>query len=403
MLLTGVTLSLILACVLGMPRPPVLALPACVAPRDRSLATEAFEVKYGRSPDRLDLLSFLAELYLARNRLDDAIACFDEIPTTHPEYGAMARFQQGRTLLTLHRAAGAERQFRTLIAAEETAPRLPTRYLLDARQRLRHILEVELRFEERQPLVTLLVQRGEADHFETVVSCFPSHLRWNGDDAVRWLEEFHAADPDDRLIRIALGRYRTGQGRLDEARTLLEGVMQQFPHDLWATACLIACLREADDGAAADRLIESLPPLASSDPWLLMLRRGAHALEHGQLEAAQAAYDMLLAADRTNTEAWQKLAMIARLRGDEPQRVRAVTVAAGLSRIQNHIGKGIQRPEDPNSFLDVADVCFEIGFDLEGWILTRFARRLAPEFPRTLRLLELHPEPTAAAAPAEDS
>src|SRR5262245_29552721 len=89
-------------------------LPANVTARDYQLAREGFEVKYGRRADRVDVLSYLAELQLSRDRLADAVACFEQVPTSHPQYGRMARFQQGRTLLTLHRAPEAEWQFREL-------------------------------------------------------------------------------------------------------------------------------------------------------------------------------------------------------------------------------------------------------------------------------------------------
>jgi tetratricopeptide (TPR) repeat protein len=380
-------------------------LPPGITQRDYQLASEAFEVKYGRKADRIDVVSYLAELQLSRDRLADAVACFELIPTSHSQYGRMARFQQGRTLLTLHRAPEAEQQFRELIELEEVSPKLEPKYLVDARQRLRHILEVELRFEERKPLLAGMVERGEADHFETIVYCFPSHLRWNGHDAVKWLEEFHAQNPSDRLLNIALARYRTGQGKVEEARKILQPIVQQSPAsptspngsptspksglDRWATAALIACLKESGETDAADKMIETLPPQASTDPWLLLLQRGNYALDKGDHDIAAIAYAELLSQDPTNTEAWQKMALIERLRGNEAKRLRAVEVAAGLSRIQNHIGKGIQRPEDPNSFMDVADVCAEIKFDTEALILTKFAQKSAPDHPRVVAMIKL--------------
>jgi tetratricopeptide (TPR) repeat protein len=366
-----------------------IALPSVVTRAEYDRAQEAFELKYGRPANRLDVMSWLAEWNLSKQRPSEAIACFGEIPTSHPQYGRMARYQQGRTLLALDRAVEAEEQFRELISAEESAPAIEPRYLVDARQRLRHILEVELRFEERQQLLAGVIGRGEADHFELIVFCFPSQLRWNGDDAARWLEEFHRVNPSDRWLNIALGRYRTGQGKLEEARGLLEGIVRQSPSDLWATAALVACLRESDDADAADRLIEALPPQSPTDPWLLLLQRGSHAIERGRADDAARAYEQLLAQDRTNTEAWLKTATISRMQGNVEKQQRAVAVAAGLSRIQNHIAKGIKKPEDPNSFLDIADLCVEIDFDTEAGILTRFAEKLAPDNPRVLSMLNL--------------
>ena len=113
---------------------PRRSLPGTVSEKEYRLAEEAFEVRYGREANRVDVMSWLAEWYLAHDRQHDAIQCFAEIDTSHPEYGHMARYQQGRTLLGLHQAPEAERQFRELIAAEAMTPRIETRYLVDARQ-----------------------------------------------------------------------------------------------------------------------------------------------------------------------------------------------------------------------------------------------------------------------------
>src|SRR5690349_14822039 len=59
-------------------------LPNVVKPGEYRLAMEAFEARYGQRADRIDVLSYLAEFYLSRNRPSDAVACFAEIPLTHP-------------------------------------------------------------------------------------------------------------------------------------------------------------------------------------------------------------------------------------------------------------------------------------------------------------------------------
>lgn len=165
-------------------------LPPSITAREYQVAAESFELKYRRKPDQLDVLSWLVEWYLGHDLLPLAVDCFAAIPTTHPQYGRMARYLQGRTLLELNRAVESEQQLRELIFLEETSPTIKPQFLVDARQRLRHLLEVSLRFEERQQLLRGVVARGEADHFELLVFCFPSHLRWNGPTAVRWLERF---------------------------------------------------------------------------------------------------------------------------------------------------------------------------------------------------------------------
>ena len=360
------------------------SLPPGVSARERELARRTFHQRQGRQPDRFDLLHVLAESYSTAGRLTDAVDCLGQIPTSHPLYGRMARYQQGRTLLALHRAADAERQARELIDLEEAAPELKPELLINLRQGLRHILEVELRFEERQALLKGVVERREATGFEIFAACFQSHLPWNGSQALQWIEEFHAADPQDPHIRIALGRYLTGRGKLLEARHMLEQVSRERPRDLQAAAALIACLREADAAEEVDRLTAALPPQSPQDPWLLLHQRGLHALENGQGKEAAAAYEQILQVDRTSNQAWQGLARASLLLDDAPRRSHALKMATGLGRILSKLAKGIDLPSDPNSFLEVADVCAEIGLDKEGWILTRFARQLDPRNPRAL-------------------
>ena len=356
--------------------------PDVVTSGDVERAREMFDLRYGRKGNRLDLLSWLAEWYLTRDRQADAVQCFAAIPTSHPQYGRMARYQQGRTLLTLHQAAEAEAQFRELIAIEETSPQIEPRFLIDARQRLRHILEVELRFEERQRLLTGVIARGEADDFETIAYCFPSHLRWNGPDATKWLEEFHDADPDDAKINVALGRYRMGQGKMGEAREILEAVVGDRPDDLWAMSALIACLSEADDPDELSRRVEALPPQSDDDPWLLLVQRGRYAIQNGQLEKGIAAFELLLKQDRTSTEGWSGLLSAISAIKDETRRKQILQMTAGVGRIQNNLGKIFRRSDDPESYLSVIELCEEFGFDNEGWLLSQFVRKMAPGNPK---------------------
>src|SRR4051794_3159669 len=75
-----------------------------ISQKDLDRAKESFKLKYGRTANRVDAFSWLAESYLSRGRTADAILCFSKIPTTHPAYGHMARYQQARALLSLHRS-----------------------------------------------------------------------------------------------------------------------------------------------------------------------------------------------------------------------------------------------------------------------------------------------------------
>ncbi|MDB5345598.1 MAG: hypothetical protein JWP89_3975 [Schlesneria sp.] len=379
------SMSLLLLAAIYYVRNPVgPGLPAEISAPEYRRAREAFELKYRKVADQIDVLSWIAERKLASNDPADAIPCFAAIPTSHPKYGHMARYQQGQILLKLHRAVEAEQQFRELIAAEEATPVLEPRRLINARGNLRHILEVELRFEERQRLLTGVVERREEDAFEAVVYCFPTVLRWNGPESILWLEQFHAAGPHSPWLEIALGRYRTGQGRLDEARPILERIYQEQPTNLWAAAALIACLQECGDLDRAAELLEKLPPQSEDDPWQLLTLRGSFALQNGNADVALAAYEQMLQQVRTCTEAWQGLAQAAQLKNDIERRTKALGMVAALGRIQNHLGKPLQNAADPNSFLDVADLCGEYNLLREGALMVRAAIQRAPQNERVL-------------------
>lgn len=368
----------------NVPQSP--AIPAVATSKEIEIARRSFESQYGRAADRDDILSWLAEWFQARHRPADAVRCFAEISTDHAQYGRMARYQQGCNLLELHRAVEAEAQFSELITREEQEPSISPKFVIDARQRLRHIMEVELRFEDRQALLKGVIERKEADSFETIAACFPSQLRWNGVQAIQWIEEFYAAEPTERAIRVAMGRYLTGQGKLPEARTLLEEVVREFPDDLRATSALIACLKEADAAEEADRLIAALPPISEHDSWPLLLQRGAYALQNGQPQAALEIYERVLRLDRSSGEAWQGVANAARLLGNASRRAEASKIAAGLGRLQNHIGRAVRTVTDPEAYIEIAEVCAEIEFNPEGRLVIELALKLAPKNERAIAL-----------------
>jgi predicted Zn-dependent protease len=359
-----------------------VTLPALVTPREHQMALRSLKARDRRTPKRTAVLFWLAERYLESQRPADAIKCFAEIPTDDKEYGRRARFQQGQALLGLHLAVDAEQQFLTVLEIEEADPQLESRFLVSARQQLRHILEVELRFEERHALLQTAVQREQATAYEVIASLFPSQLRWNDSTILELLEEFYAADPSQPVLRTAVGRLYTVQGRLAEARLLLEGVVREHPDDLRAVAALIACLREADETDEMDRRLAALPALSNTDPWLLLLERAANAIRKKQPNVAAEIYEKVIQQNHTSPEAWQGLAQATRLMADTNRREKAIQMLSRLGNIQTLISKGLQKPSDPNSFLDIADLCDQTDLNHAGRILTKYAYKLDPQDPR---------------------
>lgn len=384
-----------------MSRPIEVPLPSVITQDEYDWARTAFRRKYGRTGDRYEVLFFLAEALLERQRPKEAVECLSLIPTSRPKYGRMSRFLQGWALLGLYRAVEAENHFREVISLEEASPTIKPEFVIQARQRLRHILDVELRFEERHRLLQGVIDRNEDHEFESAAACFPSLGTWNGPDAILWIEHFYAQNPESLDLKIALGRYRTSQGRLQEARQLLEEVVQECPRNLSAVAALIVCLRESDEIDELQQIFQKLPPQSRDDPWELLMQRGMNAIQEGKAEAAKAAFELLLEQDRTCAGAWHGLGQAAQLLGDMPLRKKSLDMGIALGRIRNNLGKTAQAANDPNSYLDIADLCSEVSLYREGAVMTRCAQRLAPTNKRVVaavslfrqRLADTHEEP----------
>lgn len=296
---------------------------------------------------------------------------------------------EGVALVSLFRAVEAEKQLREVIALEEASPTMKSAYLIHARQRLRHILEVEIRLEERQEMLRGVINRGEDVSFEPVAGCFPNLIRWDGPDAVQWIEHFQASNPENAELNIALGRYRTQQGKIKEARQILEKVVQENPANLSALAALMACLREDDDPDELARIFKMTPPRSPQDPWQMLLQRGTQEIEEGHHQEAIACYEQMLKQDRTCAEAWKGLGQAKRLAGDDAESKKALQRAADLARIQSQLGKTVQDSANPDSFLDVADICAELNLNREGAVMTRCARILDPKSERAAAAVNL--------------
>jgi enediyne biosynthesis protein E4 len=366
-----------------VPPPP---LPAGVERDEYDLAADAYRDRYGTRPERLDVLSWLGESYVAQRRFDEAVSCFHEIPSSHPKYGRAARYLHGQVLLELDRAADAERQFRELISLEESSPSLPHDQLVDASKRLRFILEVELRFEERQELLRGVVTRGEAEPFELAAFCFPTQLRWWGSDAAGWLDEFLAKTPDDPTLQLALIRFRTAQGRLDEARTLFEQYLPNHPQDPATLAAGLTLYRQQDDAPAFDRLARSLPSPSPADTWGLRYWRGRIARERGDFEAALRELLALVRDVPAHAEAWRELVEVTRLAGRERLRDVAAKRVQVLGGIANRLGLALPKPREPRAWIEIAQLCDEGGLAPEARLVASYALTLQPGDQRLVQL-----------------
>jgi tetratricopeptide (TPR) repeat protein len=356
------------------------SLPAGVSPDDYDAAAQLFSGHYGHNPDRIDVLSLLAE-QAVQDAPETAVACFEEIPDAHPLYGHSARLQQGQVLYRLGRAADAENHLRRFLELERLQPIMTRREFVVATEHLRYLLGIQLRNEEQHELVRSIYQLEEASAHSTIVYCFPSLMIWNGSTSIQQLEKFLEIDPQNMHLRIALGRYRTSHGRLDEAIGVLEQCCDEEPGNLAARAALLQVLRERGDDERFDAMLQQLPVETDQEPWLLIRLRGHDHNDYGRHADAMRCFERMLHIDPTNAESWLGLARACQDAGagDSDQHRQALHTAHVLARMQNRIGWIQEDPHDIQPLIEIAELCREIEFNQHALAVAQLARRVDPD------------------------
>jgi tetratricopeptide (TPR) repeat protein len=355
------------------------SLPVGVSADDYDNAVQLFAAHYGNTPDRIDVLSLLAEQSVQQNIPETAVACFDEIPDTHPRYGHSARLQQGQVLYRLGRVAESEKHLRRFLELERLQPMMTRRELVVATEHLRYLLGIQLRNEEQHELVRSIYQLEEASAHNTIVYCFPSLMIWNGSGAIQQLEKFLETDPRNMHLRIALGRYRTRQGRLDEAIGVLEQCCDEEPDNLAARATLLQVLRERGDDERFVAMMQQLPDENDQEPWLLIRLRGHDHNDHGRHADAIRCFERMLHIDSTNAESWLGLARACHEAGDSDRHRQALETAQVLARVQNRIGWIQEDPREVRPLIEIAELCRQIGLNHHALAVAQLARRVDPD------------------------
>ena len=340
----------------------------------RQEAESKFRQMYQREPDHFDVVSIAAELAVSRDQLDVANQCFAEIPTSHLLYGPGARFQQGQVLLKLFQAAAAERQFREYLES----PGLESRPI--AQEYLRYILEIELRFEERQALLTAKHASGPLIPTEAMFLSFPSLLRWNGELAVDRGRQFYEKDPENPQLQIAWAQYLGGSARADEGLQLIESCLAKDPTNLRALAVKMYLLSELVQDQPLAALVATLPPPQPTDPWMMLRLRGEEALSRNDLDRAEQCYQWLLEADPAFNECYMGLAEIAGKRNQPEQKAKHLEMARRLALIQNRLG-GLQFAEanDPSFYVTLAEQSLAIGLKPQAQLMAESALMIDPK------------------------
>ena len=347
-------------------------------------------------PTHEAVLCQLGEKAAGAGRWEAALGCFDQIPAHDPRYGHVTFYEKGQILIQLQRLAEAEANLREFLRLEQRAPQMLREYTVVTKQYLSYLLAVELRFEERQQLLTEMIQRGEAQTFEVLAWCFPTLLEWNSPHAAWRVEQAWQSDATNVRLGVALARYRIGQGRLPESREILARCLELSPQDRDAQAALLAYQFEQSAWNEMAPIIAALPPIQDSDPWLLLKMRG-HFCEHQlQYPAAIDAYRRALKVDPASAESQLGLARALAATGAKDENQQALAVSQGLARIQNKLGWSVQNPDSVEPLVEIAQICEQIRLPEQSWLVTSVALRKAPDHKELLqlraRLVQKHQE-----------
>jgi tetratricopeptide (TPR) repeat protein len=361
-------------------------LPLAVSHHDFDTAKREFEQAYDRPADRLDVFSWLGETAFKTERWDTAVASFEQIPSDTPRYGHIARLFQGRALIKLNRAPAAEKNLREFLRLEEASPELKLEHFAEALLQLQYLMAIELRFEDRRKVLGALLELGFLEHAEVLNYCFPTLHRWNGNVAADALEAFWQQDPQDPWLRAERGRYRQGQGLLDEAREILEECHRDYPQSLNAAAGLLSCLYEDESWEEMATIVDQLPPVEDHHPWLLLRMRG-HVYNHqDKFHEAIDCFERALNPNPPDSECWAGLGTAYAGLKDQKNQLRCAAMSAALARIQNRIGAALDHPDDPEVLLEIAELAEQNSLEAECKWVVRLALHKHPRHEKLLAL-----------------
>lgn len=259
-------------------------------------AAEDWTGLFRSPPEHHDVLMLLAETAVRRNQPELAIGCFEQIPDEHPRYGPGARLQEGQILVKLNRAIAAETSLRRYLELTAGSQPLSAEQAVAVRW-LTFLMAVQLRFEERAPLLQQLIDSEHANIYDAKQRYFPSLLLWASSLGRNRLQQFLEQNPDDIRLRTAQARYATNAGELKAARDLLNQLRQEAPDNSAVALATLELVHESGDTELFDQLATELPARQKNEPWLLTQLRGEFHLHRQEWKLAEDHFRTVLRAD----------------------------------------------------------------------------------------------------------
>jgi tetratricopeptide (TPR) repeat protein len=297
-----------------------------------------------------------AQLASADGGIDKSLAALARVPDAH-RIAPQAHLMAGR----LHRQ-------RKSLPASETELRKALQLkpgLIEAHKELIYILGIQSRRREVDAEFRALAKLTPLSHHDLFTWALTHFTHWNP-DIVADLDSFIAADPEDRLSRLAVVELlleRPG----DEVDSYVERILRPLPDtDPDALALRITFAFNRGRYAEAERLMAGAP---EHHPRLARIR-GEMALRRHEIDAAITYFKEALSDEPYDRVSPMQLAQALKLKGDTAAE-RYLDGVQKLNKVYNQIVK-VRNPAKGNAISDLAELgrsCEDAGLldEARGW------------------------------------
>jgi tetratricopeptide (TPR) repeat protein len=320
-----------------------------------------------RWPRHGEVLFLLGRCEETLGRPEQALAAWAQVPAADPDFVRSAE-SRGALLINLGRYAAAES---FLLAALGQAPATDRYPLLRATARL---FRLEGRFVEVSEVLT--AAWGTAPDASELLQ-----ERWQNDTEPvpidGWKYFLDRADDQDDRVWLARARHALLTGRFDGAATWLARCLDRRPDD---RAVWRAWLDWAVASQDAARFWEAVGRLSAEDfhPWEIAALRAWLAARSGNREAERRESAELVELQPSDSQALERLAVLAREAGDLKEAERLQRRRAEIDRAKDYIHKlVVRRIEFRLHAQDLAWLSALLGrpFDHHAWTLVAASTR----------------------------
>jgi tetratricopeptide (TPR) repeat protein len=330
--------------------------------RQWSRAEAMLTLLSGRRAPSAEVAVLRAEVELGRGRVDRAVSLLQGIPESDPR-AAGARLVAGQIEFSRHRARWAEALFLEAVRFDPN--------LAPARRELIFLYAMQARRDDLNAQFRALADLEPLDFDAVFLWTSSLEDRWVNDVIQPHLERFVAADPLDRLSRLALTAVFLRAARFDDAQALLVPLPDSDADARVLRARLALGRLQVDEARAlvAEGPVEHVG---------LALIRAQLAVQSNEPAAAARQFRIALRLDPADREALQGLSLVLKQVGEREEASSSESRAEQWRHLTSMLQKsktpGMQ--EDKAMLSQLGEACEGLGQNAEAraWYRLALAR-----------------------------